>query len=130
MRKPAILVALLFMSWFLVACESDDAREQRYKAEAQRQVAEDDQTRQESFANQGAVTELALAKQHELDGVEQRRTGNVYAQSCRKAVAVNPGMPVIVDTKGCTPEQLRLETEAERRQMFDDALKNAKEDRN
>jgi len=34
-------------------------------------------------------------------------------------------MPVSVDTSGCTPEQLRLEQDAERRQMFDDAMKDS-----
>ena len=74
-----------------------------------------------------AVRALELQKQDQLDGVEQRRTGNVYAHSCRKAVGINPGVPVTVDVKGCTPEQLRLEQEAERRQMFDDAMKNSKQ---
>ena len=125
-----IFIFLLFIATCLLSsCESGAARDQRYKAEADRKVAEDDQGRQETMAHDEAVKSIELAKQHELDAVEQRRTGDVYAHSCRKAVGFGPSMPVSVDTKGCTPDQLRLEQEAERRQIFDDALKNDRENK-
>lgn len=127
MTRLPFFLCLFLAACLLSGCESDAARERRMKAEAQSKVAEDDQGRQDTFAHQEALRAVELAKQHDLDGVEQRRTGNVYAHSCRKAVAFDPSMPASVDTKGCSPDQLNLETEAERRQMFDDAFKSVNE---
>jgi len=120
---PTLL--LLLATSLLTGCESDASRDRRLKAEARRNVAEEDQNRADSEAHQGALRALELNKQYELDVIEHKRTGDVYSHSCRKAVAMDPSMPVSVDTSGCTPEQLRLEQDAERRQMFDDAMKDS-----
>jgi hypothetical protein len=117
---------LLLATSLLTGCESDASRDRRLKAEARRNVAEEEQNRADAEAHQGALRNLELNKQYELDVIEHKRTGDVYSHSCRKAVAMDPSFPVSVDTSGCTPEQLRLEQEAERRQMFDDAMKNSK----
>jgi hypothetical protein len=127
MKRIQFAWLLLIALGMLSGCQSEAARDAQYKAEADRKVAEDEQQREGAVAHSEAVTALELEKQNQLDAVEQRRSGNVYAHSCRKAVGFDPSMPVSVDTKGCTPEQLRLELDAERRQMFDDALKNSKE---
>ena len=124
MRRMQFALVALIAVCLLPGCESDAARDQRYKTEAGQKVANDEQARQETVAHSEAVKAMELEKQNQLDAVEQRRSGNVYAHSCRKAVGFDPSMPVSVDTKGCVPEQLNLELEAERRQMFDDALKN------
>jgi len=120
---PTLL--LLLATSLLTGCESDASRDRRLKAEARRNVAEEDQNRADSEAHQGALRALELNKQYELDVIEHKRTGDVYSHSCRKAVAMDPSMPVSVDTSGCTPEQLRLEQDAERRQMFDDDMKDS-----
>jgi len=117
---------LLLAASLLSGCESDAARDRRLKAEAKRNVAEEEENRADASAHQGALRAMELNKQYELDVIEHKRTGDVYSHSCRKAVAFDPSMPVSVDTKGCTPEQLRLEEDAERRQMFDEAFKNSK----
>ena len=130
MTKLRGLHLLVFVVLLLFAgCESDGARDRRLAAEAKRNVADQEEDRAAAEARQGALRTLELNKQYELDVIEHRRTGDVYSHSCRKAVAMDPSMPVSVDTSGCTPEQLKLEQEAERRQMFDDAMKNSKGER-
>jgi hypothetical protein len=130
MKRTQFALLALVATCFLGGCKSEADRDQHFKAEAEQKVAEDEQSRQGNVAHSEAVIAIELEKQNQLDAVEQRRSGNVYAHSCRKAVGFDPSMPVSVNTKGCTPEQLRLELEAERRQMFDDAIKNDKDKRN
>jgi hypothetical protein len=120
------MLLLLLAASLLSGCESDAARDRRLKAEAKSNVAQEEGDHAATEAQQGAVRAMELNKQYELDVVEHRRTGDVYSHSCRKAVGFDPSMAVSVDTTGCTPEQLRLEQEAERQQTFDDALKNSK----
>src|SRR5690242_4449069 len=122
--KSLFLMLLLAVAAGITGCESDAARDRRLQMEAKRNVAEEEEDRAAASAHQGALRAMELNKQYELDRIEHRRTGDVYSHSCRKAVAFDPSMPVSVDTKDCTPEQLRLEQEAERRQMFDDAMKD------
>lgn len=126
MSKRILIFIPVLVTCLLTNCQSDAANERSAKAEAGRKVAEDEQNRADTQLHHEALDALALAKQHDLDGVEQRRSGDVYAHSCRKAVAFDPSMPVSVDTKECSKEQLALEQQAETRQMFDAALKNPK----
>jgi hypothetical protein len=127
MKRALFSTLLLVLAASLLSgCESDAARDRRLKAEAKRNVAQEEEEHAETEAHQGALRAMELNKQYELDVIEHRRTGDVYSHSCRRAVAFDPSMPVSVDTTGCSPEQLRLEQEAERNQMFDDALKNSK----
>jgi hypothetical protein len=127
MKEPLFATLFLFLAvCVLSGCESEASRDRRLKAEAKRNVAQEEEDRADAQAHQGALRAMELNKQYELDVIEHRRTGDVYSHSCRKAVAFDPSMPVSVDTKGCTPEQLRLEQEAEQKQMFEDALKNSK----
>lgn len=126
MKKLLFSTLLLLLAASLLSgCESDEARDRRLKVEASRHVAQEEEDRAAAEARQGSLRALELNKQYELDRIEHRRTGDVYSHSCRKAVAIDPAYPVSVDTKGCTPEQVRLEQDAERRQMFEDASKNA-----
>ena len=129
-RHAIFILALLFAALLLTSCQSDAAREQQMNAEAKRQVAVEDEERSVSYAHEGVLRGVELAKQNELDAVEQKRTGNVYAHSCRKAVALDPALPVSIDTKACSTDQLRVEQEAERRQLFDEAFRSVKEKQN
>jgi|GEM_PF-1136891 len=130
-RHAIFILPLLFAALLLTSCQSDAARrEQQMNAEAKRQVAVEDEERSVSYAHEGVLRGVELAKQNELDAVEQKRTGNVYAHSCRKAVALDPALPVSIDTKACSTDQLRVEQEAERRQLFDEAFRSVKEKQN
>jgi hypothetical protein len=127
MKEPLFSTLLLFLAACLLSgCESDTSRDRRLKTEAKRNVAQQEEDRADAQAHQQALRGIELNKQYDLDVIEHRRTGDVYSHSCRKAVAFDPSMPVSVDTKDCTPEQLRLEQEAEQKQMFEDAFKNSK----
>ena len=121
MRKFLLSALLLIMGCSLFSgCESS-ARDRRLTAEATPSSAQEaNKTRAASYRSK--LRTLEFNKQHELNAIEQRRTGNVYSHSCRKAVVFDPSMPVSVDTTGCTPQQLRLEQEAEGRQTFDRVL--------
>jgi hypothetical protein len=124
MNKTLFCTLLLLLAASLLSgCESDASRDRRLKAEARRNVAQEEEVRSDTQAHEGALRDMELKKQYELDVIEHKRTGDVYSHSCRKAVAFDPSMPVSVDTSGCTPEQLKLEEEGERRQTFDDAMK-------
>ena len=120
MRKLLLSAPLLIMGNLFSGCESG-ARDRRLTAEATpSNVQEANRVRAASYRSR--LRTLELNKQQELNAIEQRRTGDVYSHSCRKAVVYDPSMPVSVDTTACTPQQLRLEQEAERRQTFDRVL--------
>ena len=118
-----LLVFVLVL--LLGGCESDASRDRRLAAEAKRHVAQEEQDRTDKETEQRALRQLELNKQYELDKIEHRRTGNVYSHSCRRAYALSTFFPVSVDTSGCTPEQLRLEQEAEQKQAVEDALEKS-----
>jgi len=81
---------LLLATSLLTGCESDASRDRRLKAEARRNVAEEDQNRADSEAHQGALRALELNKQYELDVIEHKRTGDVYSHSCRRPLPWTP----------------------------------------
>src|SRR5436305_14484543 len=127
MKEPLFATLLLFcVACLLSGCESDVSRDRRLQAQAEHNVAQEEENRADAQAHQGALRAMELNKQYELDVIEHRRTGDVYSHSCRRAVAFDPSMPVSVDAKGGTPEQLHLDQQAEQKQMFDDAFKNSK----
>ena len=67
--------------------------------------------------------ELVQKEQDRLDAVEQQRTGNSSAHSCRKAKEVYEySNTKVLDTDGCSAEQLKLEQDAEQRQAHDKVL--------
>jgi hypothetical protein len=58
-----------------------------------------------------------LREQEKLDATEQKRANNVYAHSCRKVTLASYALQASnVETAQCTPEQLKLEQDAERQQ--------------
>lgn len=68
-----------------------------------------------------------LQAQEKLDAVEQKRTKNVYAHSCRKVTMASYALNASsVDTSQCSAEQIKLEQEAEKRQMFDKAFEDSR----
>ena len=83
--------------------------------------AQASQAPQEPISEEQRV--LVQKEQDRLDAVEQQRTGNASAHSCRKAKEVYEySNTKIVDTDGCSAEQLKLEQDAEQRQAHDKVL--------
>ncbi len=70
--------------------------------------------------------QLVLTEQQRLDSVEQQRTGDASAYSCRKAKEVYAySNTKVLDTNGCSAEQLKLEQDAEQKQARDKAMADA-----
>ena len=115
----------LFAVW-LTGCTSDAAREQQQQREAARKVAEDDETLQDKQSSDFADRAIMLPAQEKLDAVEQKRTKNVCAHSCRKVTFASHALNAThVDTNQCPTEQLKLEQEAEKLQASDKLWENA-----
>ena len=129
--------AWIFLATLLlgaIGCTSEATRQRQIQAEARRKVAQEDQDLQSQETSDEAQRALVLKEQERLDGVEQKRTGNVYAHSCRKVTAVNYMLNAnSVDTSGCSTDQLKMEQEAEQKQasdkVFGDMEKQARENR-
>jgi hypothetical protein len=122
-----ILLALLAVG--LMGCTSHAARERQQQRDVARKVAEDDQDLQAKESSEEADRAVMLREQERLDRVEQKRTKNVYAHSCRKVTLASYALNATnVDTSQCSPEQLKLEQEAESHQMFDKAFEDAAQD--
>jgi hypothetical protein len=101
-RNTAWILILTFATG-LSGCTSEEGRRRAQQAQIKRNIAQQDK----------------------LDAVEQKRSGNVYAHSCRKVTSASWQLnAVAVDKSGCSPEQLKLEEEAEKRQVFDQAFKD------
>lgn len=128
LKQSGTWMALGVLAVCLTGCTSDAARERQQQREAARQVAEDDQTTQDQQNTEFADRAIMLQAQEKLDAVEQKRTKNVYAHSCRKvnmaSYALNASS---VDTSQCSAEQLKLEQEAEKSQMFEKAFQSVKD---
>lgn len=123
--RNASSVGILFVTLFagLTACTSEASRERQQQAEARRKVAQDDQDLQAQESSNEGQRALVLKEQDRLDAVEQKRTGNVYAHSCRKVTAVNYILNAnSVDTSQCSEQQLKLEQDAEQQQPIRDKL--------
>ena len=119
-----ILLALLAIG--LMGCTSDAARERQQQREAVRKVAEDVQDAQAKDNSERADLAVMLREQERLDAVEQKRTRDVYAHSCRKVTMGSYALNATnVDTSQCSPEQLKLEQEAESRQALDKVFENS-----
>jgi hypothetical protein len=133
-RRAYIWILLASLSAGLTGCTSEATRERQIQAEARRRVAQEDQDLKDQETSDEGQRALVLKEQDRLDGVEQKRTGNVYAHSCRKVTEVNYILNAnSVDTSGCSPDQLKIEKEAEQNQardkIFADAEKQMRENR-
>ena len=127
-RPMATWILIAMFATTLTGCTSEASRERQQQAEARRKVAEEDQDLQAQEGSEEAQRALVLKEQEKLDTVEQKRTNNVYAHSCRKVTSVNYVLNANgIDTSQCSPEQLKIEQEAERRQVFDKAFEQVKE---
>ena len=124
-RALSSSLLLLLAASLLSGCESGHDRYLR--AEARRKAAQEQEDKADAAAHQGALRALERRKQNELDAIEQHRTLNATSHSCRKAVAIDPGFPVSIDTSGCSPEQLRAEQESEREMIRQEAEKKGQE---
>jgi len=129
LRQAGSWIAMAFFAVSLAGCTSEAARERQTQREAARQVAEDDQTMQDKQNTEFADRAVMLQAQEKLDAVEQKRTKNVYAHSCRKVTMASYALNASnVDTSQCSTEQLKLEQEAEKSQMFEKAFESVKDD--
>ena len=125
-RKHIAWILILPLVAGLFGCTSEEGRKRAQQAQIRRNIAQDDEDVQAKESYDEANHARLLQEQDKLDAVEQKRTGNVYAHSCRKVTAANWQLnAVAVDKSGCSPDQLRLEEEAEKRQVFDQAFKDA-----
>ncbi len=126
LRQAGNWIALGLFAISLMGCTSEAARERQQQREAARQIAEEDQAVQDKQSTEFADRAVMLQAQEKLDAVEQKRTKNVYAHSCRKVTMASYALNASsVDTSQCSAEQLKLEQEAEKRQMFDKAFEDA-----
>ena len=104
----------------MTACTSQEARERAEQRKVQRKIAQEDDDRASQQSYDAANNTRALEEQQKLDAVEQKRTNNVYAHSCRKVTQASWQLNAVsVDTGQCTPEQLRMETDAEKSQAVE-----------
>jgi HD-GYP domain-containing protein (c-di-GMP phosphodiesterase class II) len=130
-KQAGTWVAMTFFAISLTGCTSEAARERQQQREAAHQVAEDEETMQGKQNTEFADRAIMLQAQEKLDAVEQKRTKNVYAHSCRKVTMASYALNASnVDTSQCSAEQLKLEQDAERSQVFDKAFEDAAQDRN
>jgi hypothetical protein len=128
LKQAGSWIALGFFAISLMGCTSEAARERQTQREAARQIAEDDQTTQDKQNTEFADRAVMLQAQEKLDAVEQKRTKNVYAHSCRKVTLASYALNASnVDTSQCSTEQLKLEQEAEKSQIFEKAFESVKD---
>ena len=119
-----VLLGTLFVG--LTGCTSEASRERQQQAEARRKVAQEDEEVQAKEGSEEADRATMLKAQEKLDAVEQKRTNNVYAHSCRKVTLASYALNASnVDASQCSAEQLKMEQEAEKRQMFDKAFEDS-----
>ena len=119
-----VLLGTLFVG--LTGCTSEAARERQQQAEARRKAAQEDEEVQAKESSEEADRATMLKAQEKLDAVEQKRTNNVYAHSCRKVTLASYALNASnVDASQCSAEQLKMEQEAEKRQMFDKAFEDS-----
>ena len=119
-----VLLGTLFVG--LTGCTSEASRERQQQAEARRKAAQEDEEVQAKEGSEEADRAVMLKAQEKLDAVEQKRTNNVYAHSCRKVTLASYALNSSnVDTSQCSAEQLKMEQEAEKRQMFDKAFEDS-----
>ncbi len=131
LKQVGIWILLALLAIGLTGCTSEATRERQQQREAARKVAEEDQNLQDKEVSEQADRAIMLQAQEKLDAVEQKRTNNVYAHSCRKVTLASYALNATnLDTSQCSAEQLKLEQEAEKRQMFDKAFEDATKDRN
>jgi len=130
-KQAGIWIAMTLFAISLTGCTSEAARERQQQREAARQVAEDEQTMQDKQNTEFADRAIMFQAQEKLDAVEQKRTKNVYAHSCRKVTMASYALNASnVDTSQCSAEQLKLEQDAEKSLVFDKAFEDAKQGRN
>jgi len=121
-----MFLALIFLAPLagLTGCTSEASRERAQQADAKRKVAEDDEDLKAKEGTEEADRALMLQAQQKLDAVEQRRSNNVYAHSCRKVTLASYALNATnVDTSGCSADRLKLEQDAERQQSTSDLFK-------
>ena len=127
-HRSTAWILILPLAAGLTGCTSDAARERAQQRQIQRNIAQEDEDVQAKEGYDERNHARLLQEQEKLDAVEQKRSGNVYAHSCRKVTAANMDLDAVaVDKSGCSAEQLRLEEEAEKRQVFDKAFEDAAE---
>jgi hypothetical protein len=127
-QRASIWIFLASLLVGAIGCTSEATRERQQQAEARRKVAQEDEEVQAKESSAEADHAVMLQAQEKLDAVEQKRTNNVYAHSCRKVTMASYALNASnVDTSQCSAEQLKLEQEAEKRQMFDKAFESVRD---
>ncbi len=107
-KRIGILMTLVLFAAGLTGCKSGGT--QKGPALQDQPISEEER-------------ELVQKEQARLDDVEQQRTGNASAHSCRKAKEVYAySNTKVVDTDGCSAEQLKLEQDAELKQAHDKVI--------
>ena len=125
--KSTTWILILLSTATLTGCTSDAARERAQQRQIQRNIAQEDEDVQAKEGYYERNHARLLQEQEKLDAVQQKRSGNVYAHSCRKVTSASWELnAVAVDKSGCSAEQLRQEEEAEKRQVFDKAFEDMK----
>lgn len=126
--KSTAWILILPLAAGLLGCTSEEGRRRAQQAQIKRNIAQEDEDVQARESYDERNQARLLQEQEKLDAVEQKRSGNVYAHSCRKVTAANMDLDAVaVDKSGCSAEQLRQEEEAEKRQVFDKAFEDAAE---
>jgi len=124
--KSTAWILILPLAAGLLSCKSDEGRRREHQNQIKQNIAQEDEDLQAKEGYEEGNHARLLQEQDKLDAVEQKRTGNVYAHSCRKVTAASWQLDAVaIDKSGCSPEQLRQEEEAQKRQMFDQAFKDA-----
>ncbi len=107
-KKTTILMVLVLFAAGLTGCKSGGTQE--------------GQTLQEPPMSE-EERGLVQKEQDRLDAVERQRTGNDSAHSCRKVKEVYAYSGTkVVDTNGCSAEQVKLEQDAEQKQARDKVI--------
>lgn len=117
-RTLSILLPLVAIG-LLSGCQSNSTGQANPAPAAATQTAADTAA-PEDIASDDPIWDAIAKRQAHLDRVEKNRTGHNDARSCQKAVP-GPHHRVKVDTAGCTPDQLRVEWDADRNQLLDRA---------
>ena len=127
LKRTAPWMVVLLLAAMLTGCTSDATRAREQQAQIKRNIAQEDQDVQAGESHDEANHARMLQEQDKLDAVEQKRTNNVYAHSCRKVTSASWELNAVsVDKSLCSPEQLRQEEKAEKRQVFDKAFEDAR----
>ena len=123
MAKTTPWILSLACLGMLTGCTSEASRQRAEQAQIKRDIAQQDEDTQAKEGYDERNNAKMLQEQDRLDGIEQKRSGNAYAHSCRKVTSASADLnAVAVDKSQCSPDQLKLEEEAERRQPFDKAF--------